>query len=445
MSQILSLIVIMSIMYHSIHSSPTVNSSDVNITTTTATTKNKSLSPPYLRPTWIDIDLDIVRTNVQNLKTYIGNNVHLMAVVKANAYGYGIMEITRTALSAGATWIGVATLDEALVLRREFAKNIPILVLGYVPTEHLSRASEANVTVTGISLEWFQEVDRVIQQPLDFHLKIDTGMNRLGCRTEGEIKAVLDIVARNQNLRFKGAFTHFATSEDLTNRTYFLRQLDRFKQLLDVIPNRTEKIIHCANSGATLYHAEKPFYNMVRCGKALTGPPNEPLKNNLPISLQSVISLHSVLSLVKEVEAGEKVGYADKYTTPTKQWIGTVPIGYGDGWHQNLKPSGVLIDGKRMEIVGRISMDQLMVVLDREYPVGTRVTFIGQQGNLTITGDEVASNANIPRSEVFSAISSRVPRIYKDSRTTSASNSQHSLHETIYLLGIVLSLYFTAN
>ncbi|CAF1302543.1 unnamed protein product [Adineta ricciae] len=429
----------MSVMYASIHSSPIINS-----TIFPSKTKPKEIPPPYLRPTWIDIDLDLVRINVQNLKKYIGDNVHLMAVVKANAYGYGIMEIARTSLSAGATWIGVATLDEALVLRREIAKHIPILVLGYVPVEHLSRASEANVTITGISLEWLQEADQAIEQPVDFHLKIDTGMNRLGCRTEDEVKKVIDIVSRNPKLRFTGAFTHFATSEDLTNRTYFLRQLSRFKQFLEIIPNRSEKLIHCSNSGATLYHDEKPFYNMVRCGKALTGPPNEPLKAFLPITLQSVISLHSVLSLVKEVEAGEKIGYADTYTTTKKQWIGTVPIGYGDGWHQNLKPTGVLVEGQRMEIVGRISMDQLMVGLDREYPVGTRVTFIGQQGNMTITGDEVASAAKIPRSEVFSAISSRVPRIYKDNNTIIIPNSAHrNVFQAIpYVLPMLVHLSF---
>ncbi|CAF0892477.1 unnamed protein product [Adineta ricciae] len=424
----------MNIIYHSTHSSPIINS-----TISPSKIKTKELPPPYLRPTWIDVDLDLVRINVLNLKKYIGDNVHLMAVVKANAYGYGIMEIARTSLSAGATWIGVATLDEALVLRREIAKHIPILVLGYVPVEHLSRASEANVTITGISLEWLQEADQAIEQPVDFHLKIDTGMNRLGCRTEDEVKKVIDIVSRNPKLRFTGAFTHFATSEDLTNRTYFLRQLNRFKQFLEIIPNRSEKLIHCSNSGATLYHDEKPFYNMVRCGKALTGPPNEPLKAFLPIKLQSVISLHSVLSLVKEVEAGEKIGYADTYTTTKKQWIGTVPIGYGDGWHQNLKPTGVLVEGQRMEIVGRISMDQLMVALDHEYPVGTRVTFIGQQGNMTITGDEVASAAKIPRSEVFSAISSRVPRIYKDNNTIIIPNSAHrNVFQTIlYVLPMI--------
>ncbi|CAF3419340.1 unnamed protein product, partial [Rotaria sp. Silwood1] len=138
---------------------------------------------------------------------------------------------------------------------------------------------------------------------------------------------------------------------------------------------------------------------MVRCGKALTGPPNESLKNLLPFRLQTAISAHSTLDLVKQVNASEKIGYSGEYTTTETQWIGTVPIGYGDGLHQYFKATGVLIEGKRLPIVGRISMDQLMIALDRKYPVGTRVTFIGQQGNETITGDDVAREAKVPRSE----------------------------------------------
>ncbi|CAF0858304.1 unnamed protein product [Rotaria sordida] len=138
--------------------------------------KSTMESTSLLRPTWIDVDLDMVSSNVRQLKAFIGEKVHLMAVVKANAYGYGILEIARTALASGATWLGVATLDEALVLRREVSKDSPILVLGFVPPEHLSLASRSNITVTCISLYWAQEATRYVREPLDFHLKIDTGV-----------------------------------------------------------------------------------------------------------------------------------------------------------------------------------------------------------------------------------------------------------------------------
>ena len=336
-----------------------------------------------------------------------------MAVVKANAYGYGMFEIAKTAISAGATWLGVATLDEALALRSKLnTTNVPIMVLGYVAPEDLSIASQSDITVTGISLEWVQEAAKVVQQPIEFHLKIDTGMNRLGCKTIDEVREVMRIIANHKNLTCTGVFTHFATSEDLKNTTYFHRQLNLFHQFLTVIPNREEKLIHCANSGATLYHPIKPFFDMVRLGKAISGPPNEPLRDRLPVLLQPTLSLHSTLDLVKLLNPGEQVGYLGEYAPNQTQWVGTIPIGYGDGWHQQFKTSHVLVDGKRVPIVGRISMDQLVVALPQRYPVGTRVTFIGKQGNATITADEIAQRAGQPRSEVLSSLSERVPRVY---------------------------------
>lgn len=366
----------------------------------------------FFRPTWIDIDLDAVHSNVRQLKEFIGDKVHLMAVIKANAYGHGMLEIAETSISAGATWLGVATLDEALAVRSKLSHNVPILVLGYVDPHYLSIVSKFNITVTGISLEWIQEAAELAEEPFDFHLKLDTGLNRLGCKSIDEVEEVVKLVSTNPNLNFTGAFTHFATSEDMVNKTYFYRQLASFEEFLKVIPNRTNKIIHCANSGATLYHPEKPFYNMVRLGKAVMGPPNEALKHLLPFPLKSSLSLHSILGLVKQLGAGEKISYNGEYTTTQNQWVGTVPIGYADGWHQQFRTTTVLVDGKRVPVVGRISMDQLVVALPQKYPTGTCVTFIGQQRNETIVGDDIARAANQPRSEVFSSLSSRLPRIY---------------------------------
>jgi alanine racemase len=358
------------------------------------------------------VDLDIVRSNVRLLKEYLGEKVHLMAVVKANAYGYGMIEIAQTSVSAGATWLGVASLDEALALRSKLTRDIPILVLGYVAPQHLFLASRYKITVTAISLEWIEEAARLIQHPVDFHLKIDTGLNRLGCKTLEEVESVMEIVTNHPYLNCSGIFTHFATSEDMKNTNYFHRQLKIFHQFLDHIPNHQTKLIHCANSGATLYHNEKPFFDMVRLGKAVMGPPNESLKHLLPMPLRHSLSLHSVLDLVKQLDANEKVGYLGEYITTDKQWIGTVPIGYADGWHQQFKTTNVLVDGQRVPIIGRIAMDQLIVALPKKYPIGTQVTFIGQQGNETIVADEVAQRANQPRSEVFSSLSDRLPRVY---------------------------------
>lgn len=335
-----------------------------------------------------------------------------MAVVKANAYGHGMIEIAQTSVSAGATWLGVASLDEALALRSKLTRDIPILVLGYVPPQHLFLASRHKITVTGISLEWIEEAERLVRQPIDFHLKIDTGLNRLGCKTFEEVESVMEIVTNHPYLNCSGVFTHFSTAEDVRNTNDFRRQLKLFRRFLDFIPNLQTKLVHCANSGATLYHPEKPFFDMVRLGKAIMGPPNESLKYLLPMPLRYCLSLHSILDLVKELNANEKVGYLGAYTTTGKQWVGTVPIGYADGWHQQFQTTNVLVDGQRVPIIGRIAMDQLIVALPKKYPVGTQVTFIGQQGNETIVVDDIAQRANQPRSEVFTSLSDRVPRIY---------------------------------
>ncbi|CAF3745012.1 unnamed protein product [Adineta steineri] len=379
------------------------------------TTKEKNpTTNAYFRPTWIDINLSAIHSNVRLLKEYIGEKVHLMAVVKGNGYGHGMLEIAEASISAGATWLGVASLDEALAVRSKISYDIPILVLGYVAPQYVTLARQFRIIVTGISLEWLQEAARIAQQPFDFHLKIDTGLNRLGLTTIDEVQAIMKMVSLNPNLNCIGVFTHFAASSDIQNTSYFRQQLASFHTFLNVIPDRTNKIIHCANSGATLYQPEKPFFDMVRLGNALMGPPNETLKYLLPMQLQNALSLHSILDLVKQLNPGAKVGYAGEYTATQHQWIGTIPMGYADGWHQQFRATNVLVDGKRVPIIGRISMDQLMVALPRKYPTGTRVTFIGQQDNETIFADEIAQEANQSRLEVFTSLSSRLPRIYRE-------------------------------
>ena len=416
-----------------------ISSSPVSNPTNNTLPSSPKEPSEQLRPTWVEVNLTAVELNVRHLKKYITDKVHLMAIVKANAYGHGMLQIARTSIRAGATWLGVATLDEALTLRSHVTHTLPILALGYVPSQHLHLAVENNITVTGISVDWMREAVRVVQRPLDFHLKIDTGMNRLGVKTVEEVNEVIRLVANNTHLRFKGVYTHFATAEDVNNRTYFLHQKQLFDEFLTMIPNRSEKIVHCANSGATLYHPEPLFYDMVRCGKAVMGPPNEALKGRLPIPLQTAISLHSAIALIKQVEGGAKIGYLGEYTTNGSEWIATIPIGYGDGWHQNFR-APVLVNGRRMPIIGRISMDQLMIRVDQYYPVGTRVTFIGTQDNETITGDEVAATAKMPRSEIFSSLTNRVPRVYFPNDTTD-TNQGNSFAIPSYLIGTSISIY----
>lgn len=365
--------------------------------------------PGFFRPTWMELELDSVLSNVQQIKKYIGNDVHLMAVVKANAYEYGALEVSEVSILGGATWLGVATFDEALSLRIQLSQNVSILVLGYASPAVIPLASRHRITLTAISLQWIQEAAEIAQHRFDFHLKMDTGMNRVGVKTFEELRSVAEIVSGNMYMNWTGAYTHFASSENMQNKTFFYQQLELFHEFLTVIPQRDSKILHCANSGATLMHIEKPFFNMVRVGIGLYGRINA---NYSLVPLQRTRnSLYSTLVLVKQLEAGESVGYGQSYRTTRKEWIGTVPIGRLDGW-ETFDNTEVLVEGKHVPIIGSISLDQLMVALPEEYPVGTTVTFI----------------ENFSR---FSVVSQRLPRIYLLNNTI--VSMRNPLLETINL------------
>lgn len=323
-----------------------------------------------------------------------------------------MLQIASAAISTGATWLGVATLDEGLSIRYHISKTIPILVLGNVKPEHLSIASKYKITVTGVSLEWIKQTAKYISQSFDFHLKIDTGLNRLGLKIIDELKIVLNIINSNSYFNCTGIFTHFATSDNMDDKTYFNKQLQDFNEFLRVIPNIPNKIIHCANSDAALCHLEKPFFNMVRLGKSMFSSSPEHLNRFMPFQLKYTLSLHSSLGLVKKLNPNEKIGYSGEYTTTTTEWIATVSIGYADGWDQQYNKIEVLIDGIRVSIVGRIAMDQLSIRLPKYYPIGTKVTFIGQQGNQNITPYEISISANQPEAEVLTSLANRLPRVY---------------------------------
>ncbi len=360
--------------------------------------------------------MSAIRSNVQAIKNHIGEYVHLMAVVNANASGYGMIEVAKASIAAGATWIGVATLDEALVLRVRLQSQIPILVFGYVDPNQLSVVSRYNITVTAVSLDWVKSAAMIATRPFSFHLKIDTGLNRLGCQTLREVKSVSEIVSINYKLNWTGVYTEFATAEDPENQEYMQQQLLLFEDFLEIIPNLDEKIIHCANSCATLFYPDLPHYDMVRIGRALNGPPEELFEDYQLFPLKTSIALHSTLVLVKLLKAGEYVGYDCDYQATKNQWIGTAAIGYADGWHHNYCKSDVLVDGMRVPIIGHIAMDQMTIALPRNYPIGTRVTLIGKQGRETISADEIASTANVPKSQLLASLSNRIPRLYFENR-----------------------------
>ena len=368
-------------------------------------------STHFYRDTWVEVDLDCIFDNVKNMKGFLPEPVEVMAVVKANAYGHGDVEVAKTALEAGATHLAVAFIDEAVSLRHG-GIDAPILVLGASRPTDVALAAEHNIALTIYSGEWLDEVLENYQgsTPLTLHLKLDTGMGRLGVKEKGELQTILRKIEQNPQLQLEGVFTHFATADEI-DTSYFEQQYRNFQAMLEWIPFKP-KLVHCANS-ATGYRFPDKVFNMVRLGIGMYGmTPSLEIKDQLPYELEQAFSFHSKLVHVKRISKGEKVSYGATFTADEDMWVGTVPVGYADGWVRKLQNTNVLIDGEFCQIIGRVCMDQFMVRLPNKLPIGTKVTLIGEQKNKIISVDDVASALETINYEVTCTISFRVPRIF---------------------------------
>ncbi|WP_338450791.1 alanine racemase [Niallia oryzisoli] len=365
----------------------------------------------FYRDTWAEINLDNIYYNVESLKNILPGNVTLFAVVKANAYGHGDIQVARTAVSAGASYIAVALIDEAIALRKKGLKE-PILVLGASKPENAVIAAENDITLTVFQKEWIDKAKKFLQEskPVKVHIKIDTGMGRIGVKTKQELKEVESAIRENSCFYLEGAFTHFATADQL-EITYYKEQLALFNDLVESFEKRPE-LVHCSNSAAALRYPES-YFNGVRFGISMYGlSPSKEIESELPYPLKEAFSLRTKLVHVKQIQPGEKVGYGATYEAQAQEWIGTVPIGYADGWIRKLRGQEVLVDGKRVPIVGRICMDQTMIKLPNYLPVGTDVTLIGRQGDEFISVNEIADELETINYEVTCMMSYRIPRVF---------------------------------
>lgn len=368
------------------------------------------------RETWMEVDLKAVTDNIKKIKSILPDKTKWMAVIKADAYGHGSVEIAESAIKLGASYLAVALLEEAIVLR-EAGINIPILVFGRVPAKHAIIAAKRNITLTFFQKEWIEEVQEIGEvENLKLHMKWDTGMGRVGVRTEEELSAILQELKKHDQLHLTGVYTHFATADE-ANKSYFNRQQDQFESLLHLFKSKWENhesvMVHTGNSAATIQYPNE-MYDCVRLGIAMYGIySSQVVKDQNIVDLKQAFSLHSRLMHVKKIKKDEAIGYGAEYKARQDEWIGTIAIGYGDGWMRSLKSASVLVDGKRYPIVGRISMDQLTISLDKEYPIGTKVTLIGKQGREEVTVEEIAKQLGTISYEVPCMISNRIPRIYQ--------------------------------
>ncbi|AMO31941.1 alanine racemase [Lysinibacillus sp. fkY74-1] len=367
----------------------------------------------YFRPTKAMIDLQAIQQNIKNLKKFIRPNVQIIAVVKANAYGHGDVAVAQAALEAGATILAVATPDEALHIRAHFEEP-DILILGASPVSFAPIAAQQRIMLTVYASEWVQQAAPLLAkeaEPLQLHIKVDSGMGRIGIRSEQDLLALYQTIESIDNVELNGIFTHFATADE-KDTTYFDEQVQFFESCLAVMPKKP-LLVHASNTAASLVKDSNLQYDAVRYGISMYGlSPSSYVESILPFALQPAFSLESELVHVKEIKKGESVGYGATYVAPSNMWIGTIPIGYADGVIRKLGGQEVLIDGQRMPIVGRICMDQCMVALPKAYAIGEKVTLIGQQGQNRISIDEWATKLETINYEIPCIITARVPRIY---------------------------------
>ncbi|MFS0784398.1 alanine racemase [Bacillus sp. 1P06AnD] len=365
----------------------------------------------FYRDTWVEVNIGHIKENVNNVKQHLDGKVHLCAVVKANAYGHGDVEVAKAALEAGADFLATAFLDEAISLRKK-GIEAPILVLGAMRASDAAIAAKYKISATVYTNQWLKEADQHLDKGdlLHVHMKCDTGMNRLGFKKKEDIQQAEEWLLDCDTIQLQGIYTHFATADSLDD-TFFNGQLNLFRDMVGSLSERPA-FVHCSNSAASLRFQEA-WYNAVRLGISMYGlSPSEEMKTVLPFELKEAFSLHSRIVHVKKIGPNESISYGATYTSSEEEWIATVPIGYADGWLRKLQGQEVLVDGRRVPIVGRMCMDQCMIKLPCYYPEGTKVTLIGHNNGAVISADEIAAKLETINYEVVCMINSRVPRLY---------------------------------
>lgn len=367
----------------------------------------------WTRPTRLHISRKAIQHNISHELARLKDNQELFAVIKANGYGHGAVQIAKAAQEAGAKGFCVATLDEAIELRHNGFWE-PVLVMGVVHSSHAPAMSELAISATVTSLSWLKEAEQALQlypylKTLAIHLKVDTGMGRLGFSEEQDFLTAISFLKQSQSLEFEGVFTHFATADETTH-DYYQSQETKFKRFMALLDEKP-RYIHTANSATALWH-EDTQSTLIRFGIAMYGLNPSGKTQPPPFELKPALSLTTELVHVKRLKKGMSISYGATYTAQEDEWIGTLPIGYADGWRRSLQGFSVLIEGQRAEIVGRICMDQCMIRLPSALPVGTLVTLVGQNQEASISLEEVATYVDTINYEITCGFTERLPREY---------------------------------
>lgn len=379
------------------------------------------MTPSVHRPTRAIISLPAIIHNYRTIKHSLAQNKNVIAVIKANGYGHGAVQLAQ-ALQAEADGFAVAVGDEALELRAAGVQN-PLLILGLTDPHYAWLHADQHIGLTFDSLNWLQLVydmrNQLSDNKLQLHLKVDSGMGRIGIRNAIEGQEIVNFIAAHQDLfELTSIFTHFATADGISiaDKAKIQEQITNFKTIvhaLDFEALITKPKIHQSNTALSIWYPEASL-DIVRLGIGLYGINPSNGQNKLPIDLKPALSLETSIIHIKQMQAGETISYGAAYSASEGEWIATLPIGYADGWSRNLIGLDALVNGERCPTVGRICMDQCMIRLPHEMPVGTKVTLIGQNGNECITAEEAGQHSGTIGYEIVCAISDRVPRVYSD-------------------------------
>ena len=368
------------------------------------------------RPAWSEINLDAFVENFKKIKAMVRPGTMVTGVIKADAYGHGAIEIGKVLQEEGVDRFAVATFSEALQLRKVF-KKIPILILGYTPTYAADEVIENNIIQTMYNVDEagiFSDRAVKLEKKLKLHIKIDTGMSRLGFQANADSVEKIIQISKMPNIEIEGMFTHFAVADE-ADKEYTYNQYEKYKFMVDSLKAQGLEIPvkHVSNSAAIMDLPEMNM-DMVRAGIILYGlyPSDDVIKER--IDLKQVMSLKAEVSHVKELEAGTGVSYGLKYVTPGKRKIATVPIGYADGYTRMLSGKAeVLVKGVKVPVVGRICMDQCLIdVTGIDVKIGDEVILFGSDGTNTISIDELALKLGTINYEITCMISKRIPREY---------------------------------
>jgi len=363
------------------------------------------------RPTWAEIDLGNLAHNFRLVRACLSDKIKVLVTVKADAYGHGLVPVSKKLVGLGVDFLGVASIDEGIKLRAA-GISVPILILGVVLGDDIAPVIKFGLTPTVYDEKSALAFSRLAEKAgkrLNVHVKVDTGMGRIGVRHQDAFK-LLKKISSLPGIQLEGLFTHFPLADE--NRRFTAGQIKLFNKLVSdlkksgmIIP-----LVHAANSVGLADYKDSHF-TMVRPGLVIYGlyP-----KANLKIKLRPVLTLKSRVVFVKNVPKGFGVSYAHAYVTKNPACIVTLPIGYGDGYPRNLSNLGfVLIGGRRFKISGRICMDQVMVdVGSYKASVGEEVVLIGKQNKAKVTAEELAKLSGTIPYEISCGLGSRIPRVY---------------------------------